>query len=76
MFEKNSGSLKPCKFPFVFKDEIFFSCTTIIGKNDDGSFIQGDPWCSTKVNGSDREHVSGGSHYGNCPSSCPTILSI
>ena len=33
--------------------------------------MPGRPWCSTKVSGSQREHVKGGRHFGNCDDSCP-----
>ena len=40
----------------------------------DGKKVPGDPWCSTKVKGSDRQHVSGGGYYGDCNSSCPNAI--
>ena len=76
MYEKSSGSLKPCKFPFIFKGETFFSCTTIIGKNDDGSFIRDAAWCSTNTDSNDN-HIDGGTFYGDCQrENCPSALDL
>ena len=72
--EKSSGSLKQCKFPFNFKGETFYSCTTKIGKNDDGSFILGNAWCSTNTD-NNNNHIEGGNFYGDCMrENCPAIL--
>ena len=40
--EENSNQLKSCKFPFIYKDNAYYGCTTVDGVN-------GKPWCSTKV---------------------------
>ena len=40
--EENSNQLKSCKFPFIYKDNAYYGCTTVDGLN-------GKPWCSTKV---------------------------
>ena len=61
-----------CKFPFKFKGEMHNGCIDYIDVKN-GQKIPGDPWCSTKVVGSNREHVSGGGHYGECNSSCPGV---
>ena len=66
-----------CEFPFKFKGKSYNGCIDFVDIKD-GKKVPGDPWCSTKVKGSDREHVSGGGHYGDCNSSCPragTLLS-
>jgi len=69
-----SGSLKLCKFPFNFKGETFHSCTTITGKNEDGSFNYGNAWCSTNTDDNDN-HIEGGSFYGDCErKNCPSML--
>jgi len=59
-----------CEFPFKFEGETHYGCIDyIIAKN--GRKVPGRPWCSTKVSGSQREHVKGGRHFGNCDDSCP-----
>ena len=74
--EKSSGSLRPCKFPFIFKGEMFFSCTTKTGKNDDGSFKRGAAWCSTNTDDNDN-HIIGGQYYGDCErENCPSVLDL
>ena len=40
--EENSFQLKSCKFPFIYKDNAYYGCTTVDGVN-------GKAWCSTKV---------------------------
>ena len=70
--DRATEKLVQCEFPFKFKGETYDGCIDFIDIKN-GTKIPGDPWCSTKVNGSDREHVSGGSHYGNCGSSCPRV---
>ena len=62
-----------CEFPFKYKGETHYGCIDYIDvKNGQKVPLnKGDkPWCSTKVSGSDREHVSGGGYYGECDSSC------
>ena len=59
-----------CEFPFKFEGETHYGCIDyIVAKN--GRKVPGRPWCSTKVSGSQREHVKGGRHFGNCDDSCP-----
>ena len=31
-----------------------------------------DPWCSTKVDPTTRQHITGGGFYGDCEASCPS----
>merc|ERR1712217_21141 len=62
--------LVECEFPFKFKGETHNGCIDYIDVKN-GQKIPGKPWCSTKVRGSNRVHVSGGGHYGDCNSSCP-----
>ena len=71
----------PCEFPFKFKGNTYYGC--ISWENNDptsGTTGTTDPrnpsrygrtWCSTKVSGSDREHVGSGEFYGECDSKCP-----
>jgi len=66
-----TNKLTRCKFPFKFKGETHNGCIDYIDVKN-GKKVPGDPWCSTKVSGPDREHVTGGDHYGECGSSCPS----
>ena len=66
VIEKRSGESKPCQFPFIYKSETFYGCTTTDGEN-------GKAWCSTLVDQLDFEHVNGGEFYGDCLlEECPT----
>ena len=58
-----------CEFPFRFLGKTYHGCIDFIEIRN-GRKILGKPWCSTKVSGSKRKHVSGGGHYGDCNSSC------
>merc|ERR1711928_241555 len=49
-----------CQFPFVFKGQVYNSCTTA------GGFSQ--PWCSTTTN---SYYIN--SQWGNCASNCPGL---
>merc|ERR1712217_884391 len=64
-----------CEFPFKFKGQTYNGCIDFIDIKN-GQKVPGKPWCSTKVRGADREHVSGGSHYGDCNSFCPNDSSV
>merc|ERR1712217_422 len=68
--EKATNKPTKCQFPFKFKGKTFNKCIDFIDIKD-GEKVLGKPWCSTKVRASDKKHVDGGSHYGNCDSSCP-----
>ena len=70
MKNKATSSFVPCEFPFKFEGETHYGCIDFIEINN-GRKVPGDPWCSTKVIGSDRTHVGGGGHYGECHSRCP-----
>jgi len=61
----------PCEFPFKFEGETHYGCIDYIQVKN-GRKIPGKPWCSTKVSGSQREHVDGGRHFGDCDDSCPS----
>ena len=70
--ESSSKTTKECEFPFKFEGETHNSCIDFL-EIKDGQKIptqDGSHWCSTKVNGSDREHVRGGGFFGDCPTSC------
>ena len=67
----------PCEFPFKFKGKTYNGCINFVDIKN-GQQLPGDPWCSTKVSGSDREHVTGGRHYGECHNwhNCPGWFKI
>ena len=46
--EVNSSSVKPCDFPFMYKEITYHGCTL---KDGDGQ-----PWCSTKKDPLSLEH--------------------
>ena len=48
-----TNKLTRCKFPFKFKGETHNGCIDYIDVKD-GKKVPGDPWCSTKVKGSER----------------------
>ena len=67
--EVNSGLMKKCQFPFIFQNYTFYGCT------DFGAPGEGKPWCSTKIDPLDFQHVTGNGYYGDCPlplDTCPT----
>ena len=64
--------MKPCQIPFIFKNETFYGCTTILGKSEAGVYRFGNPWCSTKTTVK-HEHISNGGFYGDClEENCPS----
>ena len=68
--EVNSGSVKPCQFPFIFKGETFKCCTDKIGKDaNTGEWKTGKPWCSTNTDW-DNKHIEGNRYYGDCNGEC------
>ena len=66
VIEEKSGSSMPCQFPFIFLDQTYLGCTTIIDRKSDGTAVHGEPWCSTKTDSSNK-HVAGQGYYGDCP---------
>merc|ERR1712083_1277969 len=76
--EKGTNKLMQCEFPFKYKGETLYGCIDWIDIKDGkkvsvNALKNGKPWGSTKVSGPDREHVSGGGHFGDCDSSCPKV---
>ena len=72
VIEEKSGLMKPCQIPFIFKNETFYGCTTILGKSEAGVYRFGNPWCSTKTTVK-HEHISNGGFYGDClEENCPS----
>ena len=67
--DEGTSQKKECEFPFRFLGKTYHGCIDFIEIRN-GRKIPGKPWCSTKVSGSNRKHVSGGGHYGDCNSSC------
>ena len=67
--------IQDCEFPFRYKGELFYGCIDFLSlrKGEKVPLKEGDkPWCSTKVNETDREHVNGGGYWGECDMSiCP-----
>ena len=62
--------MKQCQFPFKFDGEEFHGCIDSI-KNPGGR-VSVDPWCSTKVDPTTRQHITGGGFFGDCEASCPS----
>ena len=60
----NATTKAPCVFPFIYKDEIYTSCT----KKDAEKF-----WCATSVN--DTKHYQNG-ESGLCNDFCPTVNTL
>ena len=56
--DRFEGDIKPCQFPFIYKDVKYFGCTTVDG--------EGIPWCSTKVDPNTLKHDDSDYNYGNC----------
>jgi hypothetical protein len=67
VIEKSSNESKSCQFPFMYKNQLFHGCTTLLYKIGDTT-----SWCSTKRDPETLEHVAGHENFGNCPSDCPT----
>jgi len=68
--DQATNRLVDCEFPFKFHGETYYGCIDFSNIKR-GRKVPADPWCSTKVEGSDRRHVRGGSHFGNCDPGCP-----
>ena len=54
-----------CIFPFVFGEMTYNACTREVSPA-----INGDPWCSTKVD-DDGQHISRQGNWGRCSQACP-----
>ena len=65
--EEETKSYKSCKFPFVWKDVKYNSCTTVDG-------TEGRPWCSTKVIPRTFEHDNSSLYFGDCNQNNPTCF--
>ena len=59
-----SKTKEKCQFPFVFKNHTYYGCT----KQDSSN---GKAWCSTRINPTSNEHITGQELFGDCDSSCP-----
>ena len=49
--DQKTKSEKPCSFPFIINDKIYYGCTTDFSESENLA-------CSTKTN-SDNEHIEG-----------------
>ena len=49
--------LKPCKFPFIFKNKTYYNCTYDYTL-ENNAFTLARPWCSTKTD-ENNNHVKG-----------------
>ena len=54
---------KQCIFPFIYKNRTYTKCTYNNAASDE-------PWCSTKVDESNNNHINGGGHWGICLNNC------
>ena len=68
--EVASNRFKKCQFPFVFFDKTYYGCIKLIDIQNGKEEYTAKAWCSTKVDGNTKEHIGGGSYYGDCPSDC------
>ena len=59
-FGWTNALIRPCQFPFTFKNKTYNNCVT---SNDE--YYK--PWCSTKVNFLTNEHVERQGYWGYCP---------
>ena len=60
---KTIGSDKPCIFPFKYEGSTYNRCTRKDSENNR-------PWCATKVNKEDDNHVID-KQWGDCTDGCP-----
>merc|ERR1711935_15042 len=68
--EAASNQFKKCQFPFVFFGKTYYGCIKLIDVKNGVEEYTAKAWCSTKVDGNTKEHIGGGSYYGDCPSNC------
>ena len=64
--EISMKTVKPCQFPFVYRNRTFHGCTTWRSDTRE-SFL----WCSTRTSAHDNKHVKG-SNFGACTADCLT----
>ena len=58
-----NGRGKECMFPFIYLNISHLKCTTSNSQLDE-------PWCSTKVDESNRRHIDGDGNWGVCLETC------
>jgi hypothetical protein len=68
--EVASRQFKKCQFPFVFFDKTYYGCIKLIDVQNGVEEYTTKAWCSTKVDENTKEHIAGGSYYGDCPNDC------
>ena len=56
----------------MFFNKTYYGCIKLIGIENGVEEYTEKAWCSTKVDVNTKEHIRGGSHYGDCPSDCPS----
>ena len=56
----------------MFFNQTYYGCIKLIGIENGVEEYTEKAWCSTKVDVNTKEHIRGGSHYGDCPSDCPS----
>ena len=56
----------------MFFDKTYYGCIKLIDIKNGVEEYTEKAWCSTKVNINTKEHIGGGSYYGDCPSDCPS----
>ena len=54
----------------MFFDKTYYGCIKLIDIKNGKEEFTSKAWCSTKVDGNTKEHIGGGSYYGDCPSDC------
>ena len=56
----------------MFFDKTYYGCIKLIDIKNGVEEYTEKAWCSTKVDVNTKEHIGGGSYYGDCPSDCPS----
>ena len=54
----------------MFFNKTYYGCIKLIDIKNGKEEFTSKAWCSTKVDGNTKEHIGGGSYYGDCPSDC------
>ena len=54
----------------MFLDKTYYGCIKLIDILNGTEEYTAKAWCSTKVDGNTKEHIGGGSYFGDCPSDC------
>ena len=54
----------------MFLDKTYYGCIKLIDIQNGVEEFTSKSWCSTKVDRYTKEHIGGGSYYGDCSSNC------